>query len=192
MPGDDLVSTHTDALLLHRFRAGDEAGFEELFRRHYDMVYGVLFRLVGTRQEAEDLAQEVFFKLYQNPLRHDDNIAGWLYRVATNTGYNALRAGYRRYQRERKVGEDVASLPAPEEETVRREVEQRVRVALLAIPERDAKMLMLNEVGFSHRELAEIVEVAPSSVGTLLARARRSFLAAYDGGKERREDGTES
>ncbi len=183
MPGDDLVSTHTDALLLHRFRAGDEAGFEELFRRHYDMVYGVLFRLLGTRQEAEDLAQEVFFKLYRNPLRHGDNVAGWLYRVATNTGYNALRASHRRYQREYRAGEDNISSLAPEEEVTRREIQRQVRTALLMLPERDAKMLVLSQAGFSYQELAEIIGVAPSSIGTLLARARCAFLAAYDGGK---------
>lgn len=177
------MSTHTDTLLLHRFVAGDVAGFEELFRRHYDMVYGVLFRLVGTRQEAEDLAQEVFFKLYQNPLRHGDNIAGWLYRVATNTGYNALRASHRRYQREYRAGGDSIPPSAPEEEVTRREIRRQVRATLLAIPERDAKMLVLSEVGFSYQEMAEIIGVAPGSVGTLLARARSTFLAAYDGGK---------
>lgn len=178
------MSTHTDALLLHRFAAGDEAGFEELFRRHYDMVYGVLFRLVGTRQEAEDLAQEVFFKLYRNPLRHGENIAGWLYRVATNTGYNALRASHRRYQREYRAGGAITSSSlVPEEEVTRHEVQRQVRTALLAISERDAKMLVLSEVGFSYQELADIIGVAPSSVGTLLSRARSAFLAAYDGGK---------
>lgn len=177
------MSTHTDALLLHRFQTGDEAGFEELFRRHYDMVYGVLFRLVGTRQEAEDLAQEVFFKLYQNPLRHGENIAGWLYRVATNTGYNALRNSHRRYQREYRAGGDVPSPAVPEEEVTRREVQRQVRAALLTLPERDAKMLVLNQVGFSYQELAEIIGVAPGSVGTLLARARCAFVAAYNGGK---------
>jgi RNA polymerase sigma-70 factor (ECF subfamily) len=183
MSGDDHVSTHTDALLLHRFRSGDEAGFEALFQRHYDMVYGVLFRLVGTRQEAEDLAQEVFVKLYKNPLRHGENIAGWLYRVATNTGYNALRAGQRRYQRERKAGADVRSPTIPEEEVTRREAQHRVRATLLKIPERDAKMLVLSQTGFSYQEMAKIVGVAPSSIGTLLARAKRTFLAAYDDGK---------
>lgn len=177
------MSTHTDALLLHRFAAGDEAGFEELFQRHYDMVYGVLYRLVGARQEAEDLAQEVFFKLYQNPLRHGENIAGWLYRVATNTGYNALRASHRRYQREYQAGGDGISSAAPEEEVTRREIQRQVRTALLMLPERDAKMLVLSQAGFSYQELAEIVGVASSSVGTLLARARGAFLAVYDSGK---------
>ncbi|MBN1310231.1 MAG: sigma-70 family RNA polymerase sigma factor [Anaerolineae bacterium] len=177
------MSTHTDALLLHRFRSGDEAGFEALFQRHYDMVYGVLFRLVGTRQEAEDLAQEVFVKLYQNPLRHSENVAGWLYRVATNTGYNALRASHRRYQREHKAGRDILPPAIPEEEVTRREVQRQVRAALLKIPERDAKMLVLNQTGFSYQEVAEIIGVAPSSIGTLLARAKRTFLAAYNGGK---------
>jgi RNA polymerase sigma-70 factor (ECF subfamily) len=177
------VSAHTDALLLERFLAGDQASFEALFERHYSLIYGVLYRLTGTRQEAEDLAQEVFLKLFHNPLRRGDNVSGWLYRVALNMGYNALRAETRRAERERSAGGEHGEAPQPEEVASRHELQQSVRRALARIPERDARLLVLSEMGFSYQELAEIVEVAPGSVGTLLARARKAFLAAYDGGE---------
>ena len=67
----------------------------------------------------------------------------------------------------------------PEEETQQRELAARVRSALMAIPERDAKLLILSDAGFDYRELAQIVQVAPGSIGTLLARARKSFARAY-------------
>lgn len=169
-----------DALLLRRFYEGDEASFEALFTRHYDMIYGVLFRLTGTRQEAEDLAQEVFLRLHQCPLRHDENVAGWLYRVAINTGYNALRAAHRRERRERVAGHEANLPPSPEDEVARREAQRRVRDVLGKLPPRAAKLLILREMGFSYRELADIIGVAPGSVGTLLARAQRGFREAYD------------
>jgi len=179
MQEDKDMTVNTDALLLRRFREGDQAGFEALFQRHYTMVYGVLYRLVGTRAEAEDLAQDVFLKLYRNPLRRDENVAGWLYRVAINTGYNALRAGSRRDRRERFVGVESQQPPRPEDEVQQRELAARVRAALLQIPERDARLLVLSDAGFDYREMAEIVQVAPGSVGTLLARARKAFAAVF-------------
>ena len=173
------MSVHTDSLLLRRFLEGDQAGFEELFARHYNMVYGVLYRLTGTRAEAEDVAQEVFLKLYRNPLRRDENVAGWLYRVAINAGYNAVRTTFRRERREQTAGWEGQAPIRPEEETQQRELAARVRSALMAIPERDAKLLILSDAGFDYRELAQIVQVAPGSIGTLLARARKSFARAY-------------
>ena len=178
--GEPLVAI-SDAALLQRFMEGDEACFEALFERHYDMVYGVLFRLTGTRAEAEDLAQEVFLKLYMRPLRSTENVAGWLYRVAVNTGYNALRSSHRREQRERIAARDQEHPPTPETEVSRVELQREVRAALSKIPPRAAKMLILREMGFSYRELADIVNVAPGSVGKLLSRARQAFEKAYGG-----------
>ncbi|MBP6015446.1 MAG: sigma-70 family RNA polymerase sigma factor [Candidatus Promineofilum sp.] len=94
----------SDYSLLARMAHGDAHAFDALFHRHYDRVYGVLFRLVGERAEAEDLAQETFLRLYKRvdrgrPLSMDENIGGWLYRVAMNLGYNALRSRRRMDER---------------------------------------------------------------------------------------------
>ncbi len=178
---DEPLTAIPDAILLRRFRGGDEASFEELFLRYHDMVYGVLFRLTGTRAEAEDLVQEVFLKLYERPLRHGNNVAGWLYRVAVNMGYNALRSGQRRALRERTVGHENSATPPTEDEVTRRETRREVRAALARVPPRMAKLLILRQMGFSYKELADILNVAPGSVGTLLARAQRIFCKAYAG-----------
>ena len=184
---DNPLTAGSDALLLRRFlEDGDEASFETLFLRHYDMVYGVLYRLTGTREEAEDLAQEVFMRLYRRRVRHDDNLAGWLYRVATNLGYNALRANHRRANRERLAGATADSPPIPGDEVERVERRSRVRAALARLKPREAKLLALREMGMSYRELADIIGVAPGSVGTLLARAQRAFREAY-GAEEGKE-----
>lgn len=178
---DDLTTAIPDALLLRRFSEGDMDSFEALFERHYDMVYGVLFRLTGTRAEAEDLLQEVFLRLYERPLANADNVAGWLYRVALNTGYNALRTNHRRERRERRaVSGETDHAPAPEEALSRLEARRKVQRALARIPERAAKLLVLRETGFSYREMAEITGIAPGSVGTLLARAQEAFIKVFE------------
>lgn len=173
----------SDVLLLRRAAAGDEASFEALFYRHYDRVYGLLFRLVGNRDEAEDLTQEVFIKLYQEQFGRgrDHNLSAWLYRVATNLGYNALRSRRRRWER------NTVLLPDPTDEesgppatAVQRETQGAVRAALARLSPRDGQMLLLREMGFSYAELAEVCGVAPASVGTMLRRAAEAFRSAYE------------
>jgi RNA polymerase sigma-70 factor (ECF subfamily) len=139
----------------------------------------VLYRLTGTRHEAEDLVQEVFLRLYRRRVQHGDNVAGWLYRVATNLGYNALRAEQRRARHENLAGRAAQPPPTPEDEAESRETQRLVRAALARLKSREAKLLVLKEMGLSYHELADIIGVAPGSVGTLLARAQRAFLEAY-------------
>ena len=173
----------SDGLLLDRAGRGDTASFETLFHRHYDRVYGILFRLVGERAEAEDLAQEVFLKLHDHARRRgrrdDENLAAWLYRVAMNLGYNDLRGRRRRWQRDTVLVPDTTAGQA-EEAVVRREERVRVRTALARIGQREAQLLILRQMDFSYAECAAICGVAPGSVGTLLARAARDFRTAYE------------
>jgi RNA polymerase sigma-70 factor (ECF subfamily) len=174
---------HSDALLLEGLRQGDEASFEALFHRHYPRVYHLLYRLMGNREEAEELAQEVFIKLYQRPLRRGDNVGGWLYRVATNKAYNALRGEKRRGQREETVAADAPlSAPSAAAEYQRRASQAAVRETLTRLTPRQGKLLLLRQMGFSYKELAGMLGVSPNSIGTLLARAERAFRKAYERG----------
>jgi len=178
----DLVTTLSDSLLLERTAQGDTAAFEALFYRHYDRVYGLLFRLVGNRGEAEDLTQEVFLKLYQRHFAsgREHNVSAWLYRVATNMGYNAIRGRRRRWRRNTQLVPDATEQPAtPAEEVAQREMQATVRAALARLAPRDSQLLLLRQMGLSYAELAAACEVAPTSVGTLLRRAAEAFRVAY-------------
>ena len=100
-------------------------------------------------------------------------------RVALNRGYNLLRGE----RRERARIERLADSPAqtdPQAELLRAEDRARVRAVLARLPERHAKLLLLRHAGLSYAEVAAIVEIAPGSVGTLLARAERAFLNEYE------------
>ena len=180
-PGDS-AKMLSDALLLEGLRQGDQASFEALFHRHYQRVYYLLYRLVGNRQEAEELAQDVFMRLYQRPLRRGNNVGGWLYRVATNMGYNALRGKKRRGRREEAVMADTAlTAPSAAAEGERRATRAEVRTALARLKPRQGQLLLLRQMGFSYKELAVVLGVSPNSIGTLLARAEKAFRKAYEG-----------
>lgn len=183
----NVVTALTDNVLLERIGRGDIASFETLFYRHYDRVYGLLFRLLGNRVEAEDVTQEVFLKLYRQPLRkglagsQEHNVGGWLYRVATNMGYNHIRSRKRRWQRNRVLVPDPTdSLLTPAERAAQEETRQQVRAALAKLPERETQMLLMRQMGFSYGEIAEACEVAPGSVGTMLSRAADAFRKVYE------------
>jgi RNA polymerase sigma-70 factor, ECF subfamily len=184
---NSLVTSLSDNLLLEGIVRGDTASFETLFYRHYDRIYGLLFRLLGNRVEAEDVTQEVFLKLYRQRFTagREHNVGAWLYQVATNLGYNAIRGRKRHWQHNVHLVRDAADPgndPAVnvEQRQNRAETQARVRAALANLPQRQSQLLLLRQMGLSYAELAEACQVAPGSVGTLLARAAKAFREAFE------------
>ena len=170
------------------------AAFETLFEEHWSRVYGVIFRIIGDPDEAEDLALEAFLKLHgkmgsTGGLRgsikvfpQGNSISGWLYRVATNLGLNALRARKRREQYELEAGKIALEACAPENPVAaleQSEERQRIRQVLSQMKPRAAKILVLRHSGLSYAEIAAAVRVSPNSVGKLLSRAEKDFERRY-------------
>lgn len=158
--------------------------FEAIFLEHWPRVYGVLLRLVGDHAEAEDLALETFWRLYDRPPQDESNlnVGGWLYRVATNLGLNAIRAWKRREQYEMEAGLWDAEANAgadPEGAVVDAEDRRRTRRVLRELDQRQAQLLILRYSGLSYRELAVALGVSENSIGTLLVRAEREFEKRY-------------
>jgi RNA polymerase sigma-70 factor (ECF subfamily) len=182
IPGATAATADSDRHLLARTRLGDMAAFEQLFRRHYAAVQRLLGRMMGDDDLADDLAQETFIALYTHPPQvhlDDEAIRAWLYTVALNRGFNALRSQRRGQARLPRLYEP-ASEPDPEDEAVRSEERARVRTALAALPERQAKLLVLRQEGLKYGEIASILDLAPGSIGTLLVRAERAFQLAWN------------
>jgi RNA polymerase sigma-70 factor (ECF subfamily) len=177
----------SDAKLLAQLQAGDDVSFDTLFLRHYGRIYGVLFRMLGDRADAEDIAQQVFLKLHHSPRRiraqgDDPNVVGWLYRVAVNAGYNALRSRKRRwtwYEKFIHLRSIETSIPDPTQVAERHDTQARVRQILAEMKPREAKLLLLRHSGLSYKELAATLNVAPGSIGSLLTRAERAFAEKY-------------
>jgi RNA polymerase sigma-70 factor (ECF subfamily) len=162
-----------------------EAEFEQIFLEHYGRIVAVLFRLTGNRAQAEELAGDVFWKIYRQPQLsaklpdRDHNVGGWLYRVATRLGIDALRAQTRRKHYEQAAGkaayEAGTASDDPLADVLRDEKRRRVHAVLAAMKPAQAQLLMLRQSGLSYQELAEVFGVKANSIGTLLARAEAEF-----------------
>lgn len=113
------------------------------------------------------------------PAGRQHNLLAWLLTVATHQSYNALRGRRRRQEREDLAGKAVVETEPTEVALSAHQCEQ-VRQALACLPERQAQMLLLRQAGLSYAELAAAFGVAPTSVGTLLARAEKAFQEAYE------------
>jgi len=159
-----------------------EARFESVFQEHWSRVFGVLYRLLGDTAEAEDLALESFLRLYDHRSRVEGEVGGWLYRVATNLGFNALRARQRRWRYETEAGRlsiEENTVGDPADDLEGDQERQLVRAALAVMKPRSAQILVLRHSGLSYAETATALGIAPGSMGTLLARAEAEFEACY-------------
>jgi len=166
----------------HQTGTGRTLDFEALYADVFPSLFRYCTRLTGDADAAEDVAQEAFVRLLTRGVEgHPTAIRVWLFRVATHL----IRDRYRVSENRKRLLETYpvtpSGMPDPD---ARVEVEEEVggvRSALESLPERDRTMLLMREEGFSYREIGEAVDVLPSSVGTLLARAQKRFAEAYEG-----------
>ncbi len=158
--------------------------FEHHFQRYWEPIYRLLRRMVGDPAEAEDLALEAMYRLYQwrPDGAPDANIGGWLYRVATNLGLHSIRSFRRRQGYEIAAGKGFFE-EAPEDrpaELVASEDERRtVRAVLAEMDGRQAELLVLRYSGMPYKDIAAALHLSPSSIGPLLVRAEREFEKHY-------------
>lgn len=173
---DGLSARATRGSALAIDAAGNE-DFDRIFREERSAVHRHLVFLTGDRSLAEDLTQETFGRLYSRPPAEGlRNPRAWLLTTASRLAYNHARGEIRRRERETRVGETVlADVDAVLD----------VRRALDALQPRDRMMLLLRHSGFSYAEIAEATDLAPGSVGTVLARAQRRFREIYESRMER-------
>ena len=181
-PAEEIVLSPADAGAVGGRRPA--AAVEALFRAHYPRLAGMLARLTGDRGQAEEIAADVFHKLSRRPslLASSGDLTAWMYRVATNAGFDALRTNSRRRRREESAGVNGIHAVAQDnalDEMLREERRSRVRTVLGAMKPREAQMLLLRSSGLAYREVAQTLGIQPGSVGTLLARAEAEFERRY-------------
>lgn len=166
-----------------RSQAVDDAAppasaFETVFEAHYERTARLIARLVKDPARAEELAVEVFWKLWRNPQAHGDNVGGWLYRTAVRAGLYELRRQSRRLKMAHLLSPGTAS-STPEDLHAAHQTQEHVRRALAALPPRQAELLLLRSQDLTYAELASALHLNPASVGTLLSRAQQNFRKAY-------------
>ncbi len=163
--------------------ADSEAAFREFFLKNYGRVVSVLYRLVGDVSQAEELANDVFWRFYQRGISitaKEGNAGGWLYRTATRLGIDALRATARRRRYERAAAQaQNLDGPNPLEDVLRAERRVLVRSVLATLRPAQAQLLILRASGFSYKELAQILNAESGSIGVMLIRAEAAFRKRY-------------
>lgn len=169
----------SDENLMVLIAAKDHGAAAALIFRHQRGLLNLFYRYTNDRLLAEDLAQEVFLRVYKSaPFYQPRSLFKvWLYRIAKNVCFNELKAR----QLRRRLPEPEADGGCPREELIRMERAQYIQKAIEALPERQRLALILRRFqGLSQKETAEIMETSPEAIESLLARAKtrlRSMLA---------------
>lgn len=165
----------TDGQLLAKARSGDTTAFADLIDRHKDAVVNYLTKLTGSRDEAEDYAQEAFLRLYERAQNYDERgyFKAYLYRIATNL----VRSAQRRKRRWRVVHSMISKNghhePAQQAQVLRSEAGQRVREAVQQLPMRYRVPLVLYTVDeWPYRRIAEFLGCQEGTVKSRIHRGR--------------------
>ena len=183
------LEPESDAALMLRLAAGEEACFTVLAEKYHRPMVHFLFRMVRNQAVAEELAQEVFLRVYRSreSYRAEAKFTTWLYRIATNLAVNYAR------DTRRERGAQTVYLDAPDEETgttpdvadERPNIEQRlmrnermaaIRAQVMALPERQrAAVLMHKYQGLDYRQIGEVLKLSESATKSLLFRAYQTL-----------------
>ena len=183
-----------DEALIRRAAAHDEAAFEKLMLLHQKNVYNLCFRIAGNAEDALDLSQEVFLRLWRTleQYQFDAAFSTWLYRMTQNICIDFLRRQKRQQHLSMTVSDDEEQqqrellvpdpTPLPEEQVIFNEKQEAIRRAMNALPVDYREILQLRVVqNLPYEQIAEILNVPAGTVKSRLARARiqlKKLLAA--------------
>ncbi|HEV2421777.1 MAG TPA: sigma-70 family RNA polymerase sigma factor [Candidatus Acidoferrales bacterium] len=173
----------SDVQLMLDVKAGDELSFEILLKKYRTPLVNFLYRMVRDQAAAEDLAQEVFLRVYRARKEYSPSakFTTWLFRIATNLALNAIRDGrYRQMQisidTPRDEDEQVIEIAAPQaradDRLIERERNQMIRGAILALPEKQRAAVILHKYQeMDYAQIGKILGCSESALKSLLFRA---------------------
>jgi len=193
-----------EAAFIAALRRRDERAFSRLVLAYQDRVYNTCYRLLGSPEEARDVAQEVFVTIFQkiHQFRGDAKLSTWVYRVATNHAKNRLKYLARRHDREQRSLEDMpvqpadgrlsASVARPDQALDAVRLEALVQRTLSELDADQRTVVVLRDVeGLTYEEISEATGEALGTIKSRLHRGRRRLKAAVtawlhgDEGEER-------
>ncbi|MFN0156750.1 MAG: RNA polymerase sigma factor [Bacteroidota bacterium] len=161
----------TDLELVEEVRNGKRQAFTELMRRHQERVYRLALRIVGSHDDAEDVAQETFVKAYLalGDFRGEASFFTWIYRIAVNLSLNAIR----KRQVVTYLGQSdllrriLPSKERPDRDMEFKQTEDRLQIAIASLPEKQKLVFVMRFTdGMSYEEISEVLK---TSVGGLKA-----------------------
>ncbi|TCD48871.1 RNA polymerase sigma factor [Chlorobium sp. N1] len=162
--------------------------FKRIVAEHQDMVVGTCYRFVFNREDAEDIAQEVFVEVYRSldRFREESKLSTWIYRIAVTKSLDHLRRLKRKKRfssLKRMIGAEdpTVNIAAPAKETPEEALEDTERVqvlqeALQSLPDSQKTAFLLSKQdGYSNQEIAEIMQTSVSAVESLVHRAKKKL-----------------
>ena len=174
--------------LMVRIAKGDADAFELLVNRHQTSALNLIYRFIGDRTQAKDLAQEVFIRVWQavGSYQPKAKFTTWIYRITANLCINELKSSRRRKLFQfLRFGEDqentieevlVDDSPSPEDLLLSREQSRRISDALQSLPDNQRLALILKRYDdLSYQEIAKVIGCSVSAVESLIVRAKRSL-----------------
>jgi RNA polymerase sigma-70 factor, ECF subfamily len=179
----------TDAEIMLRVRDGEDAGYDILIEKYRKPIINFMFRMVHNQAVAEELAQEVFLRVYRSrqTYRAEAKFTTWLYRIATNLGVNNARDT--KHERavqnvyldqpdpETGTTPDVADAKASVEENLVRDERMRaIRQHVMALPERQRNAVLMHKYqGLDYKQIGEVLKLSESATKSLLFRAYQTL-----------------
>lgn len=190
-------SERDEKAFVERLRARDERAFNELVQEFERRVFGLVFRMLGNREEAEDLAQEVFVQVFKaiDQFRGDSKLSTWVYRIAINLCKNRNKYLQRRHAHQQDdieafgdrapmssaKGTTSGSIARPDDMLVGLQVERVVQQAIQELEEDFRDVLILRDVeDMSYEEIGEITGLPSGTVKSRIHRARGQLRAAIE------------
>src|SRR5262245_42861846 len=184
-PASTISASDPDAELVGQWQAGDLRAFETLVRRHERRVFRLLYRMLGSREEAEDATQEAFLSLHRHGhrFRGEARFSTFLYRVAANAALNRRRSLGRARARVEELGRQEtfseaqpSRSPDPEAAAHGAQVQQAVQLALLDLPQALRAAVVLFDIeGRPYKEIAEALGVPEGTVKSRIHRGRSAL-----------------
>ncbi len=165
-----------DHQLVERSRAGEVAAFEELVKRHQGRAYAIAYRLLGNREDAQEVAQEAFARAYFRlaEFRGTAQFRTWLYRILVNLATDVLRRRKPRGPQEEGVLQSATTAENPGKHLDQQELRQWITRAIEDLPADLKAVVVLRELeGLSYSEIARVIRRPMGTVMSRLFHARR-------------------
>jgi RNA polymerase sigma-70 factor (ECF subfamily) len=185
---DRLESNDRDVELMGMVSAGDMRAFEELVERHQRAVIGTVAKMLGNASEAEDIAQQVFVRIWKSAGRYEAQakFTTWLFTITRNLVFNEVRRRQRKPtvsvdEREETTHRTVEDLQAisPDDEMLQSELEEAIDRAIQSLPEKQRMAVVLRRYEeMPYEEIAAVLEMSIPAVKSLLFRARTQLKEA--------------
>jgi len=194
-------SGKSDELLIEEVKKGSRSSFGLLYKRYRNAIYNYLYYILGTSQTAEDCTQDVFIRLFDKAslYREPNKFSSWIYRMAKNIAFDALRK--MKVRRARSLDEALGSSdsditlkdviadktqPRPDQTAQTKELLARLETTLRQLSENDQQLIVLCDLQeLKHEDVAQIMDYKTESVPVMLHRAKKRLAELMRKGEEK-------